>query len=113
MKLKIYGPKKKTPDGHPLPPDFPNGYFSALGLATPEEIASLKPCPFCGSEDLEVSNDTHDCAQYLARCKQCGGNVEGEFGGGGFATRAALRQEHRAAFASACDRWNTRVPDQG
>lgn len=36
----------------------------------------LKPCPFCGSEDLEIEDDLDECEEsryYWVACNSCGG----------------------------------------
>lgn len=57
----------------------------------------LRPCPFCGSNDLELNN-THS-ASYWISCA-CGAEMHGkDFDG-------KSRPAHREAVKSAVNRWN-------
>ena len=37
----------------------------------------LKPCPFCGSENIQEGSKTFDfCTDIYIRCKECGGKMQ-------------------------------------
>lgn len=61
----------------------------------------LKPCPFCGSEELELAS-THT-ASYWIECG-CGAEVHGDYGG----DEGNLPQ-HMFAKQSAIESWNARA----
>lgn len=85
--------------------------------------SELKPCPFCGGGG-EIMN-THT-ASFWVRCQGCRAEAHGKyFDGPGRKNRfvysekpkgpfevdyAGLHPEYKAAFNSACEAWNTRVP---
>lgn len=69
---------------------------------------ALKPCPFCGSTDVELGN-THS-ASYSIECLNCDGSIQGERKGAQRPrTKLACEAAHRQAMRSAADKWNRRV----
>ena len=97
MDLELYGGPK-------------HGGWSAHGEHQQGLDTPLRPCPFCGSEDLELSN-THT-PYYAARCNECG--TEGPTPRMGDAWnrrmgRAATERLHREAFQAAVRAWNKRA----
>lgn len=69
---------------------------------TLNENDKLKPCPFCGGEDLELQN-THT-ASYWIECLSCGCELHGE----AFSPDDDF-QAHHAAKDSAIEAWQRRV----
>jgi uncharacterized Zn finger protein len=69
----------------------------------------LKPCPFCGGEDLEVCN-THT-AKYWVKCEPCGLEKAGEYveSAEQAQTEEQVISAHQEAFQSAVDGWNKRA----
>ena len=62
----------------------------------------LKPCPFCGSSELELCNTW--TALYWIECRNCGAQVDG------IAYPNDERpDDHQEAKQSAIEFWNTRV----
>lgn len=67
----------------------------------------LKPCPFCGSTDLEVNN-THT-PSYWVECNNCEGEISGEYPADDtFINEEAHTAMHETAIRSAVRWWNTR-----
>jgi Lar family restriction alleviation protein len=62
----------------------------------------LKPCPFCGCHDPELSN-THT-PSYWIQCPNCGAEVHGDAPRG-----LPNRVTHRKGVESAIEKWNARV----
>lgn len=71
----------------------------------------LKPCPFCGGEELEVCN-THT-ASYWVRCEACNIDKGGEYAeeAESAQTEAQIVAAHQKAFHSAVNGWNKRAND--
>lgn len=67
----------------------------------------LKPCPFCGSEDLDLCN-THT-ASYWIECQCCTAQVHGKSFGDKFPSELQTRRHHRSAADSAITKWNART----
>lgn len=80
-------------------------HLSAHGESTDEE---LKPCPFCGGENILVEN-THT-PSYRARCDECGaeGPEEAAYCNRPAPTRKIGEDLHRRAFKAAVEAWNFR-----
>lgn len=100
---------------------------SKSDLKTVAFDATLKPCPFCGGSNLEVSN-THTASFWVA-CNDCDAQTHGEYfdgpqrndkfhyencpDGSSFeATYDDLHPEYQKAFRSAVKAWNTRVASE-
>lgn len=83
------------------------GGYSGNFAYEEKEHGKLKPCPFCGNRELEVTN-THT-ASYWVECLECGAEVSGEYGGDGFQTETAFRAGHELALRSAVKAWNRRA----
>jgi len=62
----------------------------------------LKPCPFCGSTDLDILNTRTPV--YWIKCYGCGAEVPGII-----LYRDDTEEAHRKAAESAIERWNLRV----
>ena len=69
---------------------------------------TVKPCPFCGSRDVELCN-TH-AATYWLECQGCGAEVSGKSHGTNTPSEKQTRRQHRAAVVSALAAWNRRAP---
>lgn len=68
----------------------------------------LLPCPFCGSDDIGLSN-THT-AYYWAVCNKCNCEMPGEGSGiGNFKTISECVIAHEEAINSAIKEWNNRT----
>jgi hypothetical protein len=97
MKLEIYGGPK-------------DGGWIGHGEYEPGIDPRLDACPFCDSDDIEVSN-THT-PYYHATCNECG--TEGPFNRGAAAVwrRSMSKRDvtvlHQRSFAKAINDWNTR-----
>ena len=63
---------------------------------------NLKPCPFCGSTVLELTN-THT-AHYWIKC-ECSAQIDGD----GRSMDDDSKFDHRTAAYSTIERWNERV----
>ncbi|EIW6162789.1 Lar family restriction alleviation protein [Salmonella enterica subsp. enterica serovar Saintpaul] len=69
--------------------------------------ATLLPCPFCGSENLEVCN-THTPSYWVA-CLNCGGEKHTSIDGYPALTSPELALGvHMSAFKMAVNGWNQR-----
>lgn len=70
---------------------------------------ALKPCPFCGGEDLRLEN-THS-AMYWVLCVSCNTQkFDDEIEDAGKAqSEAELIQAHEEAMRMAAEGWNQRV----
>jgi hypothetical protein len=91
MKLEIWGDRR---------------HYSASGEYEPGIDPPLKPCPHCGSTDLEISN-THT-PSYTVTCA-CGAEMHGHSTEGGpIKTRKACAEKHQAAAWIAIEAWNLR-----
>lgn len=66
------------------------------------EMVELKPCPFCGSTEIEQEETITDAAVI---CRNCGSRTGLVFLGASEASNAAKMREQR-------DLWNTRASDQ-
>jgi hypothetical protein len=96
MKLEIYG-------GTTL------GGWRGHGEYEPGIDPRLDTCPFCDSDDIEVSN-THT-PYYCAICTECG--TEGPRNNVGSAWSRSMSKRdvtvlHQRSFAKAINDWNTR-----
>jgi Lar family restriction alleviation protein len=69
-------------------------------------LDTVKPCPFCGSTDLELCNTW--TASYWIECLWCGAQMHGESFNEGW-DHLQLRMRHVKAKESAIKRWNSRV----
>lgn len=71
----------------------------------------LKPCPFCGGEDLSIVN-THTPV-FRVRCA-CGAENRGEYDetANKSLTEEEARQKFSAAMESAVNAWNTRASSE-
>ncbi len=92
--------------------------FSATGESTPEDVARLAPCPFCGGRDLEIAN-THT-PHYWVRCEGCGAEKhdnsdppDGSAVRDARKSREATKAAHEAAVERAVAGWNTRAGAAG
>lgn len=47
------------------------------GIGNQEKNANLKPCPFCGSIDLDIG-DNWCVGDAYVHCNSCGGHIEGK-----------------------------------
>lgn len=88
--------------------DAKNGFSAHYNEEHTKQDASLKPCPFCGSTDLELGN-THT-PYYSVQCTTCSAEVHGAYSYGN-RIRSAVNclRVHRKAFNSAVEAWNNRV----
>ena len=92
-------------------------------MSNRKPLDPLVPCPFCGSEDLELSN-THT-PYFSVECQECGAEVHGECIGKHSATHFSYSTEPRGqleanyyglpinyakAARSAVAAWNRRDP---
>ena len=69
-----------------------------------EGVAKLKPCPFCGSSELELVN-THTASCWV-ECLKCSGQCGGEYY---CAKKGKSTKKHFvAAIRSAIENWNRR-----
>lgn len=68
---------------------------------TDEEI---KPCPFCGSDDIELCN-THTAA-YWMECQECSAQVDGKSYEG---ASGKEEENHLMSAESAVQKWNCRA----
>lgn len=97
MNLEIYGQ-----DGEPV---------SAHGEYELGVDPALEPCPFCASDDIEVSN-THT-AYYGGSCQQCGAEgprqMADGYDGSHIYSRTEAERLHRNAFQKAIEAWNNRA----
>lgn len=66
----------------------------------------LLPCPFCGSEDLELNNTHTAC--YWVECSQCGAEVSGT----AIYSDSDKPEDHLEAAKSAISAWNRRQPQK-
>lgn len=68
----------------------------------------LKPCPFCGSSDVEVSwytrTSSPDPAGYYVECVSCAAS------GQGFDIQGEMPDRIEYTKAKAIAAWNTRIP---
>lgn len=69
----------------------------------PEGIPDAKPCPFCGCEDIEITN-THTPA-YWAECTECGARIDSQYDE---TIPWEAEESYIASFRSACEAWNNR-----
>jgi Lar family restriction alleviation protein len=65
------------------------------------------PCPFCGSNDLELCN-THS-ASYWVECHGCGAEANGRAYGTDTRSEKLTLKQHRQAKRSALAAWNRRA----
>ena len=66
------------------------------------EIPDLKPCPFCGSSDVDLYHFERVLAQHVCvKCEHC--QTEGPW-----AAQAASNPKLLAVILLAMERWNTR-----
>lgn len=94
MKLDIFGGRSQ-------------GGYSAHGES---DIEALAECPFCASDNIEVSNTHTPC--YHAECLACGAQGPRI----GLApnekqherTRVGVQRQHETKFKGAVKAWNTR-----
>lgn len=92
MKLEVFGD-----DNH----------WSAHGEYEPAVDPKLKPCPFCGSTDLDVSNTHTPC--YIVSC-ECGAEMTGGITESGRITsRKRCIALHEKAQRLAIEAWNRRA----
>lgn len=68
---------------------------------------TVKPCPFCGSRDVELCN-THT-ATYWLECQGCGAEVSGKAYGTNTPSEKQTPRQHRLAVVSALVAWNRRA----
>ena len=66
------------------------------------ENDDLKPCPFCGAEDIELTNTWTAC--YWVQCLSCGASAFGE----GYPDSDSL-EDHKEAAKEAIEAWNQRI----
>lgn len=93
MKLEIYGA---------------NGIFSAHGEYDPGVDPMLEACPFCGSAEALVVENTHT-PSYAIMCK-CGAEMHGPCTyDHHIRSMARCRTLHKQAFRAAIEAWNTRA----
>lgn len=83
---------------------------------TARDRENLESCPFCGGDDLELSN-THTACYWVSclACEEAGFRVEvtgRSFGGDRPSEQLSLGQ-HRRAKASAIEGWNRRSVAMG
>lgn len=99
MKIEIYG-------------DSRHGYHGS-GESTPEDIARLLPCPFCGGRDLSIVN-THSPA-YWVTCVTCNAekHCDNKIRRADQRTKASAFAAHEAAAERAIAGWNTRAKAGG
>lgn len=71
-----------------------------------EPTDDVKPCPFCGSRDLELQN-THT-PSYRIECQSCPATISGEYGPDLVGGRYGSERQHRASAESAVAAWNRR-----
>lgn len=85
-----------------------NGFSAHYNEEHTKEDAALKPCPFCGSTELEVTNTHTPC--YSVECTTCSAEARGAWSYGK-RIRSAVNclRVHRKAFESAVVAWNTRA----
>lgn len=87
-----------------------DGHFSGhLDFSESDLIRTLKPCPFCGSTDLEIVN-THT-SSYWVTCQECGVeadsySVEYEFP---FKSPQEVYDAHMESARGGAETWNTRT----
>jgi Lar family restriction alleviation protein len=91
MQLEVYG-------------SAPN--YSASGDYERGVDMPLRPCPFCGSENITVVN-THT-PSYTAECEDCGAQGPGVYYDGKLRSKAQAERAHRETFDQAIVEWNTR-----
>lgn len=94
MKLKIFGEK---------------GDWSAHGEHEPGVDPQLMPCPFCGGDEITVSN-THS-PYYKAQCEECNAvGPPGKVLGAPerLKTKHECKEIHVASFNVAINYWNIR-----
>lgn len=88
--------------------DAKNGFSAHYNEEHTKQDASLKPCPFCGSDDLEIQN-THT-PSYSVQCQGCQAEANGPYYyGKAMRTRKNCVRQHRKAFDSAVQAWNQRA----
>jgi len=74
---------------------------------TLEEIGrELRPCPFCGSTELELANTW--TPSYWVECNCCGATKPGQAANWKTNDQAYDRSRHVKAAISAVDAWNSR-----
>lgn len=88
--------------------------WSASGTYEHGIDVSLKPCPFCASHDVDITN-THT-PYYNGRCHNC--DTEGPLGQpdkrapGKYKSVGACQKAHREAFDHSIRLWNTRPVEE-
>lgn len=95
MKLEIFGVKN---------------CWSAHGEYQPGIDPPLEPCPFCGSQNIEIRN-THTpyYSGYCSDCRTEGPNhMEVEGASARLRTKRQCQVVHEAAFELAIELWNER-----
>jgi hypothetical protein len=94
VKLNIYGDAKVG--------------FKAHGESDPA-VSELKPCPFCGSNNILVSNSHTPC--YAGECQDCGATGPSSGAPRRYAvkSRAAVEQQHAQYFMLGCAAWDRRA----
>ena len=73
--------------------------YSGRGHKNKKDFVKLLPCPFCGSDNLEVCN-THT-PSFWVNCFDCEGQAHGKYREGQF----------KAAMLNAVDAWNRRAKE--
>lgn len=77
----------------------------AYDPAVHEEVA---PCPFCGSEEVEINN-THT-PYYWLECQGCNARMDADsFDFGRMTTEREWKDAHTESMRSAIANWNARV----
>lgn len=67
----------------------------------------LKPCPFCGSEDISVHAYSIDPSCYIV-CEKCGASIESKVSWGEMS-----EQEHDdECYKVLAELWNRRTPNE-
>lgn len=69
-------------------------------------MEELKPCPFCGSDDVSRGH-TFQSSLYFVECNNC------ECGSAHFIDDDGLNYNANSAWQAAVDSWNTRVEPKG
>lgn len=72
---------------------------------------NVRPCPFCGSGDIELQNTHRAC--YVVVCLGCDAEVHGESFGVYLKSENLTMRHHKSAKQSALEKWNRRATDEG